>query len=598
MNYKTKMIIVNLFIISNVFYAQGQDIFSVVRNGNLEEVKQLIENNKDLIDEKNQNDCIPLHYSSYYGHKEINEYFIQKGADMNARSDEGETPLHYAIYGERLEVIRLLIKKGADIHIRCIRGRTPFHVVSRENGNVEIGKLLIENGADLNSKDNYGRTPLAYSAFRRHQAFVRLLLEKGVQVPLEGEEADDLLHKAAIGGHKELFEYMIDHGVNIKSRSYYGGTILHSAASGGLAETIENLLKKGLNINEECRYGLKPIHYAVIEGKKNVLDMLIKNGMDVNTTTKIGKTPLDYARELEYNEIVDFLIQRGASKDTRTLTNFEGKYFNQKAPDKNAEIFALGIVSSEFGVHSSPAFMPDGNEVYWTTMDSRGKGGIFYTRIENNKWKIPRIAAFSSGYHCANPTLSPDGSKLFFHSERPVEKNGKPGSGIWVVERSGKTWSSPEQIPASVGDASPGWQISLDKDSHIYFSTRGVSDIYISRYLDGNYSKPENLGQSINTEYNDGDPFIEKDAEYLVFSSNRPGGFGGFDIYVAFQNENGTWERARNIGDGVNSKSNEMWPVISPDGKYLFFASNRNGSVDVYWIDTKIIKELKPDHLK
>jgi ankyrin repeat protein/Tol biopolymer transport system component len=597
MNCKTIIIIVNLLIFNNVFYAQGQEIFSVVREGNLEEVKQLIENNKDLIHEKNQNDCIPLHYSSYYGLKEITEYFIQKGADINARSDEGETPLHYAIYSERLEIIRLLIQKGADIHIRCIRGRTPFHVVSRENGNVEIGELLIENGADINTKDNYGRTPLAYSAFRRHKEFVKLLLGKGAQVPLKGEEADDLLHKAAIGGHIELFEYMIDHGVNIETRSYYGGTILHSAASGGLAESMENLLKIGLNINEECRYGLKPIHYAAIEGKKNVLDMLIKKGADINTMTKIGKTPLDYARELENNEIVDFLIQRGASKDTRAFTNFEGKYFNQKTPDTNAEIFALGLVSSEFGVHSSPAFMPDGTEVYWSLMDSR-KGGIYYTKIENNKWIIPKIAAFSSGYHCANPVLSPDGSKLFFHSERPVEKNGKPGFGIWYVERSGKAWSSPKQIAASVRDSSPGWQVSLDKDSHIYFSTRGSSDIYISKYLNGNYSKPENLGPSINTEYNDNDPFVDKNAEYMVFSSNRPGGSGGFDIYVTFQNENGTWEKARNIGNGVNSKNNEMWPVISPDGRYLFFASNRNGHVDVYWIETKIIEKLKPEYSK
>ena len=102
-----------------------------------------------------------------------------------------------------------------------------------------------------------------------------------------------------------------------------------------------------------------------------------------------------------------------------------------------------------------------------------------------------------------------------------VEENGKPGFGIWVVERSGKTWSSPELITASVRDSSPGWQVSLDNNSHIYFSTRGVSDIYISRYLDGTYIKPENLGPSINTEYNDNDPFVDKHGEYMVFSSNR-----------------------------------------------------------------------------
>jgi ankyrin repeat protein len=597
MKCSTKIIIAHFLIFLGVFYARGQEIFSIVRKGNLEEVKQLIENKKNLINVKNQNNCIPLHYSSYFGHREITEYLIIKGADINARSDEGETPLHYAVRNEKLSVVRLLIQEGADLHIKCRRGRTPLHVASRENGNVEIGKLLVENGADINSKDNNGRTPLAFSAFRGYSEFVNFLLAEGVQVPIKGEEADDLVHKAAIGGHKKLFEYMIDHGININSKSYYGGTILHSVASGGLAESMEMLLKKGLKIDEECRYGLKPIHYAAIEGRKNILNLLIKKGVDIDTTTKIGKTPLDYARELQCEEIVNLLIKRGAKKRTRTHTNFQGSYFNQKAPENRAEIFALGVVSSEFGVHSSPAFMPDGTEVYWSTMDSR-KRGILYTKLENNKWIMPRIAAFSSGYHCANPVLSPDGKKLFFHSERPVKKNGKNSLGIWCVERSGKAWSSPKQIPASVRSSSPGWQISLDKNSNIYFSTRGLSDIYISRYLDGSYAKPENLGPSINTEYIDADPFIEANAECLVFSSNRPGGIGGFDIYVAFRNGSGTWGKAKNIGKGVNSPSNELWPVISPDGRYLFFASNRNGTVDVYWIDSKIFKEFKSDEMK
>ncbi len=594
MNCKTLVIIASLLILVNILHAQSEDIFSVVRKGNLAEVKQLVENQKDLIHEKNQNDCIPLHYSSYYGHRDITKYLIQKGAKINSKSDEGETPLHYAIYNERIEVVKLLIQEGADIHLRCIRGRTPFHVVSRENGNVEIGKLLIESGADINLKDNYGRTPLSYSAFRRHREFVELLMERGVQIPLKGEEADDLLHKAAIGGHKELFEYMIDNGVSLVSKNNYGGTILHSLASGGLVESTKNLLKIGLNYNDECRYGLKPIHYAVIEGKKNIVEMLIKMGADINTPTRIGKTPLDYAIELENNEIVEFLINRGASKHRRSSTSFEGKYFDQKAPLKSAEIFALGLVSSEYGVHSSPAFTAGGDEVYWTTMDSR-KGGIYYSKLDNNKWIIPEIVPFSSGYYCSNPVISADGNKLFFHSERPAEKDAKPGFGIWYVERTGETWSCPKQITESVKSYSPGWQVSMDKNGNIYFSTRGVSDIYISRYLDGSYSEPENLGQSINTEYIDGDPFIEKNAEYIVFSSNRPGGYGGYDIYVAFLNKNGTWGEACNIGTAVNSESNELWPVISPDGKYLFFASNRNGTVDVYWINIQVINGLKLD---
>ena len=104
---KRKIIIAVLVMFSGVLYAQGQDIFTMVRNGNLEQVKQLIESKKDVISAKNRNGCIPLHYSSYFGHKEITEYLIQKGADMNAKNDEGETPLHYAVRNEKMEKPRL-----------------------------------------------------------------------------------------------------------------------------------------------------------------------------------------------------------------------------------------------------------------------------------------------------------------------------------------------------------------------------------------------------------------------------------------------------------------------------------------------------------
>jgi len=588
-----KKIFIAVFLIYHGFsFVQGQDIFLVVRKGDLAEVTRLIGHNRDLIHARNQRECMPLHYAAYFGHKEIAEYLIQKGADVNATSAEGETPLHYAVRNEKLTVAALLLEKGAGIQIKCIRGRTPLHVAARETGNVDIGKLLIENGAEINAQDNNGRTPLAFSAFRGFKEFVRFLLAKGVQVPLHGDEADDLAHKAAIGGHKELFEYMFAKGINLKSRSYYGGTLLHSAASGGLVDSMELLLQKGMNINAECRYGLKPIHYAAIEGKMNALEMLIGKGADIDTPTKIGRTPLDYAGELGHTEIADFLIKKGADNNVRAFTNLKGEYFGMQAPEDSAEIFAPGLISSEFGVHSSPAFSSDGKEVYWSTMDSRIKG-IYWSKIENDKWTTPRIAAFSAGYHCANPVFSPDGNTLYFHSERPVEQGGKPVFGVWYVERNGKTWTPPKQIAASIGDLSPGWQVSLDKSNNMYFSTRGVGDIYLARYANGDYATPQKLGREINSEHIDGDPFVEKNAEFVVFASNRPGGFGGFDIYVAFRNENGVWEEAENIGNGVNSNSNELWPVLSPDGEYLFFDSNRNGMVDVYWINTKIIHELK-----
>ncbi|MDH4271828.1 MAG: hypothetical protein OEW18_07610 [Candidatus Aminicenantes bacterium] len=65
-----------------------------------------------------------------------------------------------------------------------------------------------------------------------------------------------------------------------------------------------------------------------------------------------------------------------------------------------------------------------------------------------------------------------------------------------------------------------------------------------------------------------------------------------------FRKQDGTWTKASSMGDKVNSKESERFPCATPDGKYLFFASDRKGNFDYYWIDARIINELRPKDLK
>ena len=84
----------------------------------------------------------------------------------------------------------------------------------------------------------------------------------------------------------------------------------------------------------------------------------------------------------------------------------------------------------------------------------------------------------------------------------------------------------------------------------------------------------------------------------MIICSNKSGGFGSFDIYILFPNAEGFWTEPINIGDKINSKFTEYIPYVTPDNKYFFFTSTSTGKGDIYWVDAKIIEDLKPNDLK
>lgn len=73
---------------------------------------------------------------------------------------------------------------------------------------------------------------------------------------------------------------------------------------------------------------------------------------------------------------------------------------------------------------------------------------------------------------------------------------------------------------------------------------------------------------------------------------------GSGDLYISFQEEKGSWTEPINMGKPINSNKLEFCPMISPDGKYLFFSSRRRGNEDIYWVDAKVIENLKPQEIK
>ncbi len=273
----------------------------------------------------------------------------------------------------------------------------------------------------------------------------------------------------------------------------------------------------------------------------------------------------------------------------------KGPYLGQKPPGMTPKVFAPGIVTTDLNEHGAPTFSPDLSEMYWSPQfRDIGGGRILFMKMIESLWQPPKTAPFSEDFKNQNPFLSVDGKRLFFKSFRPIEAEVYRNGAFWVTERTAGGWSAPRPLGPAVNSGSMGQQISESLNRNLYYacgrpSGKGLWDIYRVRYASGQYAEPENLGDSINTEFYDGSPYISPDEKWLIFSSvSRPDGHGGSDLYVSHVDENGAWAKAVNMGSAVNTKEHEGYPIVSPDGKYLFYV--RNG--DVYWVDAGIIDDL------
>jgi Tol biopolymer transport system component len=242
-------------------------------------------------------------------------------------------------------------------------------------------------------------------------------------------------------------------------------------------------------------------------------------------------------------------------------------------------IFGEGVIST--GAYNlNSAFTPDGSAVYFTksTQDAR-LGVIVVSRFKKGKWQTPEVASFSGQYVDYDPFITEDGTKLFFCSDRPSPTKDKRDFDIWYVEKMTGGWSEPKNVGGPVNTPANEYYPSVAKDGTLYFSSNrpggmGGFDIYRSRLVDGRYDEPENLGPSINTESGEIDVYIAPNQSWMIFVSTRPGGLGGSDLYMSYNN-NGSWTLAKNLGSPINSPSREFCPMVSPDGKYFFFTSNR-----------------------
>ncbi len=174
------------------------------------------------------------------------------------------------------------------------------------------------------------------------------------------------------------------------------------------------------------------------------------------------------------------------------------------------------------------------------------------------------------------PSISLDGKHLMF--TRRVNDNNED---FYESDLRDSVWSKARPLAGNINSRFNEGALNISQDGQWLVFTGcnfpdgfGSCDLFISYQTADGWSAPENLGRNFNTEFFESAPSLSPDKRDLYFTSNRPGGYGGNDIYVSHRNENGHWSPPENMGPTINTAGDESWPFIHADNNTLYFTSN------------------------
>ncbi|WP_074410416.1 serine hydrolase domain-containing protein [Aquimarina megaterium] len=264
----------------------------------------------------------------------------------------------------------------------------------------------------------------------------------------------------------------------------------------------------------------------------------------------------------------------------------ENPYLGQKPPGLIPEPFAPGMVTTEEWQWSG-AFTPDLKEFYFirevgeTEEDKKMK--FIVIQNKNNKWQESVISPREG-----EPFISPDGKTM--HLGTRYKERTETGD-----------WSKIKSLGVPFKDF-PIMLLTASAKGTYVFDSMGEGILRYSRLIDGEREEPKQFGKEINTGKSNAHPFIAPDESYILWDGRRDSGYGNADIYISFQQQDGSWGEAINLGDKINTESSEAGAFVTPDGKYLFFNRNvgktkptdKYDDVDTFWVDAKIIEKLRP----
>jgi len=268
----------------------------------------------------------------------------------------------------------------------------------------------------------------------------------------------------------------------------------------------------------------------------------------------------------------------------------EGPYFGQKTPGAIPEVFAPGIVSINGRYEHGISFSPKLDEIYFSANKKDGVTDIYFSKLEDKKWQQIQKANFTKGLKDEemHPFVSFSGKKIYFTGLSSDLTDTK----IWYVNRLDNAWSNAIKLDSPINDDQVFYS-NQSKNGDLFYTNVSKFKMYYSPITNGKFPKAEKVEIGIGIH-----GFISPSQDYLLVNArnNEDEGRKDNDIYVYFKEKDGAWTNPINLGDTVNSTFDETVPSITPDGKYLFFSryNEEGGLSNFYWVTTKVIEDLRP----
>lgn len=282
-------------------------------------------------------------------------------------------------------------------------------------------------------------------------------------------------------------------------------------------------------------------------------------------------------------------------------------YLGQPVPGVTPELFAPGIVSTS-AIELNGVLSADGREFYFTRIVD-GLDTMHQMTFADGRWGQPReLLLFPDRVRVesADMAISPDGQELYFLAKYDHAGTGStPNYDIWVSRRVHDTWSRAELVGSPISTAANELYPVLGADGSLYFNSdrEGRRRIYrAQRRADGGFDPPVTFGPS-GVGLDVGDMALSPDESYLVMTPGPTGTRGLGDVHVSFRRPDGSWSDLIRLDDTVNTPAHEWCPMITPDGRYLFFSRLQGPAGppwaestvgDVYWVDVRVLDSHRP----